>query len=244
MQLPMADQRRAARRRSSPPVAPPRSRHRVPWPQQQSTQMGPTLSSYAACTAARRVPCLEAWPAAVLCVGQGPPQVPRRAERCTFDARTLVAAPEPLTMPLLTACVCHARARVRCRARRRCRRRCRPLRSFFAGTGAISGPRTRRSSAACMTAAAGCSQAPSTAAGRHCGARHRRDAALLPMPSLAPLPPPSATTGRLCRRRRPSRCCVDHALLRPEARWVRRAPQRWLSGSEAAARGGGRSVPW
>ena len=31
----------------------------------QSTQMGPTLSSYAACTAARRVPCLEAWPAAV-----------------------------------------------------------------------------------------------------------------------------------------------------------------------------------
>ena len=35
-------------------MAPPRSHHRVPWPQQQRMQMGPTMTSCDACTAAGR----------------------------------------------------------------------------------------------------------------------------------------------------------------------------------------------
>ena len=56
---------------------PPRSRQSVQWPQQQSTQ-GPTLSSYAECTAARRAPCLEAWPAAVFALAKSHVSQPHR----------------------------------------------------------------------------------------------------------------------------------------------------------------------
>lgn len=200
-------------------------------------QLGPTMTSYDACTAARRVPCLEAWPAAVFasanillksfsalstlkrCTRASHYLAQRLCSLPAFATRTPGSAAEHADEAAIAADLWPLLRRRRCRLR----------------------PRTRRLRSACMTAAAACSQAPSTATGRHCGARHRRDAAPLPTPSPAPLPPPSATTDWLCWRRRPSRCCVDYALLRPEARWVRRAPQTWLSSSEAAARGlGGR----
>ena len=152
MQLPTADLRRAARRRSSPPVAPPRSLHRVPWPQQPEHTDGPNFEQLRRVYSRPPGPVPRGVAGGCFCVGQHPPQVLRRAKRCTLDDQTLHWS--------LSLCLCSLPAfatRVPGSAAERAdevaiaadlrpllrRRRCR-LR-----------PRTRRLRSACMTAAAG-----------------------------------------------------------------------------------------